>query len=196
MRRGLVALVAGTLLAIAAQSDAPAQTAAGLIKQASAGLPVKAFEQVTIGQTIPLGTSGHLKISYYTSCLLETIDGGTVTIGSFSSRVAGGKIVTTTDTQILSPHPDRDHGIDLGIGSGDRAGHRLRSARLDRGDGERQPAPLPPLRQPDRSGAPASADARRSAAQAGLGGCRQIRAGRLSGQLRPGSRRACPTRSS
>ena len=106
MRRGLVTLFAGALLAMAAQGDAPAQTAAaGLIKQASAGLPVKAFEQVMIGQTIPLGTSGHLKISYYTSCLLETIDGGTVTIGSFSSRVAGGRIVTTTDTK--SCHPPR-----------------------------------------------------------------------------------------
>ena len=104
MRRGLVALFAGALLAMAAQNDAPAQTAAaGLIKQASAGLPVKAFEQVMIGQTIPLGTSGHLKISYYTSCLLETIDGGTVTIGSFSSRVSGGKIVTTTDTKSCHP---------------------------------------------------------------------------------------------
>jgi Tol biopolymer transport system component len=34
---------------------------------------------VTIGQTIPLGASGHLRISYYASCLQETIDGGTVT---------------------------------------------------------------------------------------------------------------------
>ena len=104
IRRGLFALLAGALLAIASQSNASAQTAAaGLIKQASAGLPVKAFEQVMIGQTIPLGSSGHLRISYYASCLQETIDGGTVTIGSFSSRVSGGKIVTTTDTKSCHP---------------------------------------------------------------------------------------------
>jgi len=104
IRRGLFALLAGALLTIASQSNASAQTAAaGLIKQASAGLPVKAFEQVMIGQTIPLGSSGHLRISYYASCLQETIDGGTVTIGSFSSRVSGGKIVTTTDTKSCHP---------------------------------------------------------------------------------------------
>jgi len=79
--------------------SAPGQSAAGLVKEASAGLPVQAFEQVMIGQTIPLGAQGHLKISYYQSCLLETIDGGTVTIGSFSSKVEGGRIATTQDTK-------------------------------------------------------------------------------------------------
>jgi hypothetical protein len=101
LRHGLLALLAGAFFAIAAQ--APAQTASGLIKKASAGLPVHAFEQVTIGQTIPLGAAGHLEISYYASCLLETVDGGTVTIGSFSSRVEGGRIATTKDQRSCHP---------------------------------------------------------------------------------------------
>jgi hypothetical protein len=82
-----------------------AQTVSGLIKKASAGLPVHAFEQVVNGQTIALGATGHLEISYYASCLLETIDGGTVTIGSFNSRVEGGKIATTKDQ--TSCHPQQ-----------------------------------------------------------------------------------------
>ena len=101
LRRALFALFAVVSLVFATQ--APAQTASGLIKKASAGLPVRSFEQVVIGQVIPLGTSGHLEISYYASCLLETIDGGTVTIGSFSSRVEGGRIATTKDQKSCHP---------------------------------------------------------------------------------------------
>jgi len=101
LRGGLFVLLAGAFIAFASQ--ALAQTASGLIKKASAGLPVHAFEQVMIGQTIPLGATGHIEISYYTSCLLETIDGGTVTIGSFSSRVEGGRIATTKDQKSCHP---------------------------------------------------------------------------------------------
>jgi hypothetical protein len=101
VRRALFTLFAAVSLAFATQ--APAQTASGLIKKASAGLPVRSFEQVVIGQVIPLGSSGHLEISYYASCLLETIDGGTVTIGSFSSKVEGGRIATTKDQKSCHP---------------------------------------------------------------------------------------------
>ena len=101
LRHWLPVLIATAFLALASQ--APAQTAAGLIKKASPGLPVRAFEQVVIGQVIPLGAGGHLEISYYASCLMETIDGGTVTIGSFSSRVDGGRIATTKDQKSCHP---------------------------------------------------------------------------------------------
>ena len=101
LRHGLLALIVVTLSIFASQVSA--QTAVGLIKKASAGLPVRSFEQVVIGQVIPLGASGHLEISYYASCLQETIDGGTVTIGSFSSRVDGGRIATTKDQKSCHP---------------------------------------------------------------------------------------------
>jgi hypothetical protein len=93
----LFALFIGGAFVIAPGASAQSTAASGLIKEASAGLAVHAFEQVTIGQVIDLGASGHLKITYYASCLVETIDGGTVTVGSFGSRVVGGKIATTTD---------------------------------------------------------------------------------------------------
>ena len=101
LRHGLLALIVVTLSIFASQASA--QTAVGLIKKASAGLPVRSFEQVVIGQVIPLGASGHLEISYYASCLQETIDGGTVTIGSYSSRVDGGRIATTKDQKSCHP---------------------------------------------------------------------------------------------
>ena len=103
-RATLLSFLAGIVLALAPH-PASAEAAAGLIKKASEGLPVHSFEQVTLGQVIPLGASGHLEISYYASCLLETIDGGTVTIGSFSSRVSGGQIATTQDQ--ASCHPQQ-----------------------------------------------------------------------------------------
>ncbi len=98
-RSALLVLLIGAGALSCGPAEAQSGGAAGLIKEASAGLPVHAFEQVMLGQTIPLGADGHLKISYYQSCLVETIDGGTVTIGSFSSRVVGGRIATTQDTR-------------------------------------------------------------------------------------------------
>jgi len=96
----LVSLIACfCVVSVRASAQGAPGSPTGLVKEASAGLAVQAFEQVMIGQVIPLGASGHLKISYYQSCLLETIDGGTVTIGSFSSRVDGGRIATTQDTK-------------------------------------------------------------------------------------------------
>jgi hypothetical protein len=101
LRGATVALLVAVICAVG--GGARAQTAAGgpvgLIKEASAGLPVHAFQQVMMGQTIPLGPGGHLKISYYQSCVVETIDGGTVTIGSFGSRVVGGRIASAQDTK-------------------------------------------------------------------------------------------------
>jgi hypothetical protein len=98
----LIAATFGFGSSVSAQSTAGSGVSAvpaGLVKEASPGLPVHAFDQVTIGQTIALGGSGHIKISYYASCIVETIDGGTLTVGSFSSRVAGGNIATISDTK-------------------------------------------------------------------------------------------------
>jgi hypothetical protein len=97
-RPGLLALFMGAVLLWAAPVSADG-AAVGLIKEASPGLPVNAFEQVTMGQTIPLGDKGHLVISYFASCMVETIDGGTVAVGSFGSRVTGGRIAATQDTK-------------------------------------------------------------------------------------------------
>ena len=50
------------------------------------------MEYLEAGRTIVLGQQGRLVVGYLKSCLRENIVGGTVTIGSESSKVSGGKI--------------------------------------------------------------------------------------------------------
>jgi hypothetical protein len=47
---------------------------------------------ISAGQRIPLGKEGQLVLSYFSSCRVETIKGGTVTIGQSESRVDGGTL--------------------------------------------------------------------------------------------------------
>jgi hypothetical protein len=47
------------------------------------------------GQSIPLGAQGQLVLGYFSSCRVETIRGGTVTIGTAESRVSGGQVRAT-----------------------------------------------------------------------------------------------------
>jgi hypothetical protein len=55
---------------------------------------VELMDFVTPGQRIALGKEGQLVLSYFASCKLETIKGGTVTIGQSESRVDGGTVRT------------------------------------------------------------------------------------------------------
>lgn len=60
----------------------------------AAGAFVDTMDYVYPGQTIELGPSGHLVLSYFDSCVNETIDGGTVSVQENASAVSGGKIAS------------------------------------------------------------------------------------------------------
>ena len=51
------------------------------------------MDYVNEGQVIKLGNSGKLVVGYLSSCLRETITGGTVTIGSRQSQVTDGQLL-------------------------------------------------------------------------------------------------------
>ncbi len=54
------------------------------------------FTYLQPGQKIDLGSKGSLRLTYFSSCTVETIRGGTVTIGTLSSEVSGGKVERST----------------------------------------------------------------------------------------------------
>lgn len=60
------------------------------------GADVEVTDSVYPGQTIDLGRSGRLVLAYGDGCTVETIHGGVVTIGTASSRVAGGQVQTSS----------------------------------------------------------------------------------------------------
>src|SRR5215470_12580219 len=77
----------------AAQSAAPA----ALVEDVSAGVTgVEVFDYVPEGKKIQLGSTGKLILGYLGSCMEETIVGGTVTVGSDQSTVAGGSVERKT----------------------------------------------------------------------------------------------------
>ncbi len=53
---------------------------------------VDLMDYVYTGQVVELGTNGTISIAYFETCTTETIQGGTVTVGSSSSTVRGGQI--------------------------------------------------------------------------------------------------------
>lgn len=53
---------------------------------------VRLMDYVDEGQTVQLGAGQTLSLSYLESCTVETITGGTVTIGVTESKVAGGSV--------------------------------------------------------------------------------------------------------
>ncbi|TSD83339.1 hypothetical protein FFK22_038305 [Mycobacterium sp. KBS0706] len=60
------------------------------------GADVEVTDSVYPGQTIDLGRSGRLTLAYGDGCTVETIHGGVVTVGTASSRVAGGQVQTSS----------------------------------------------------------------------------------------------------
>jgi len=94
---GTTAWMAAALLV--AGSGASAQTAppAALVEDVSAGVTgVEAFDYVSADKQIQLGGSCKLVLGYLNSCQEETIVGGTVTVGSDQSTVAGGSVERKT----------------------------------------------------------------------------------------------------
>jgi len=53
---------------------------------------VDLMDYVYAGQVVELGTNGTISIAYFETCTTETIQSGTVTVGSTSSTVRGGQI--------------------------------------------------------------------------------------------------------
>jgi hypothetical protein len=56
---------------------------------------VERLDYLRPGQVIRLGTTETLVLTYMTSCIRETIRGGTVTIGTQASDVQSGEVVRT-----------------------------------------------------------------------------------------------------
>jgi hypothetical protein len=56
---------------------------------------VEVTDNVYPGQAIDLGRGGRLVLAYGGGCTVETIRGGIVTVGTGSSRVAGGQVQTS-----------------------------------------------------------------------------------------------------
>ena len=87
------AVLTGALLAVIGTGQAFADDEA--MVEAVQGAPkagVAFLDSLPSGQTIDLGSSGVLKLTYLDTCRTETIHGGMVTIGQGISTVAGGTV--------------------------------------------------------------------------------------------------------
>jgi hypothetical protein len=90
---------APALLALAAASPVWAQAPqpAALVEDVSAGMAgIGAFDYVSAGKRIELGSAGKLTLAYLASCVEETIAGGSVTVGAEQSAIAGGTVQRRT----------------------------------------------------------------------------------------------------
>jgi hypothetical protein len=92
------AMGAALLLVPALAAAQPRGQASGMVEDVK-GAPnagVDFMDFVNPGQQISLGQGGQIVISYFQSCRVETIRGGTVTIGTTESRVQGGTVNAAT----------------------------------------------------------------------------------------------------
>ena len=93
--RGMLGLVAAMALsgALAQSASAQGATPAALVEDVSPSVKgVEAFDYVSAGKQIELGSAGKLVLGYLASCQEETITGGIVTVGSDQSSVSGGSV--------------------------------------------------------------------------------------------------------
>jgi hypothetical protein len=93
----IVAAFAATLLPLgaAAQNRGAASALVEEIK-AAPGAGVDFMDYVYPGQRIALGAQGQIVLDYLRSCRVETIRGGTVSVGTTESEVQGGQLRATT----------------------------------------------------------------------------------------------------
>ena len=97
--RTLIAVSSIVLLIGAGNAPAAAQAPqpTALVEDVSAGVAgVGAFDYVSAGKRIDLGSAGKLTLAYLASCVEETITGGSVTVGAEQSVVAGGAVQRRT----------------------------------------------------------------------------------------------------
>ena len=84
------------LQAGAVVSPASAQTPAAVVEEVGGGVGgVQFMDYVEPGQVIHLGANDRIVLGYLQSCWRETITGGTVTVGTAQSEVAGGDVART-----------------------------------------------------------------------------------------------------
>jgi hypothetical protein len=95
-RLALAAAFAGmAALPAAAQNRGPASALVEDVKSAP-GAGVDFMDYVYPGQRIALGAHGQLVLDYLQNCRVETIRGGTVSIGTTESMVQGGQVHAST----------------------------------------------------------------------------------------------------
>jgi hypothetical protein len=88
-----IRIAAAAILAVIAGIAAAAPLQVALIEEinaSSAGVDI--MDYLETGQTIKLGPDETLVLSYLSSCMQETITGGTVTVGTLQSEVRSGKV--------------------------------------------------------------------------------------------------------
>jgi hypothetical protein len=72
---------------------ASAQSPAAVVEELAGSVPgVQFMDYVDPGQVIRLGAHDRIVLGYLKSCWRETISGGTVTVGTEQSEVAGGEV--------------------------------------------------------------------------------------------------------
>jgi len=72
---------------------ASAQSPAAVVEEIQGSVPgVQFMDYVDPGQVIRLGAHDRIVLGYLRSCWRETISGGTVTVGTEQSEVAGGEV--------------------------------------------------------------------------------------------------------
>lgn len=82
----LAGLMLGSLPASAAEL-------AALVLEAAGTEPALLRDSlVSPGQSFDLGTTGKVTLAYLSSCVVETIEGGRITVGTGQSAVIGGKV--------------------------------------------------------------------------------------------------------
>jgi len=94
-----ISISALALMALASASPVWAQAPqpAALVEDVSAGVAgVGAFDYVSAGKRIELGSAGKLTLAYLASCVEETIAGGNVAVGAEQSVVTGGAVQRRT----------------------------------------------------------------------------------------------------
>ncbi len=88
------ALILAASIGLIYSPGAIAEVPSAIVEDVNAsGAGVAFMDYVEAGRVIRLGASGTLTLGYLRSCLRETITGGTVTVGSERSVVAGGSVV-------------------------------------------------------------------------------------------------------
>lgn len=94
---GIRQITAAALLTIAAFGFPTAaycdENPSAIIEDISDGIQgLMAFDFLSAGDTVDLGSDGRIVLGYLDSCLSETVVGGKLTIGRNQSDVSGGKV--------------------------------------------------------------------------------------------------------
>jgi hypothetical protein len=91
---GIAFAAAGWLADARAASDDDRPAALVESIKGAPGAEVAFFDYVYPGQVLELGSGGEIVLSYFGSCVVETVHGGQLTVKRGASEVEGGKIST------------------------------------------------------------------------------------------------------